>query len=246
MRHAPVPASRYSWCRRALQAVDHKMKVLIDRNIEINAVTHKTVLAPQVIKWGPHEQIIEVAQRAHFPPRDNEAFRRVQLPWLATLCNFAKQGKLEFFTTHEMRMEKLRQRGRCEGYLGLNLLRDVPVRSIRCPAQRLIVIAPTRSIGVTEKEQMEFFRSIQHHRFLQIRSATGDAHIDDAFHLWGAEEAGLDVFLTMDQRFWRVVNQKKRIIDSAVAVMTPKELGEHLNAQPTDIEKLAAEISPFS
>jgi protoporphyrinogen oxidase len=64
--------------------------------------------------------------------------------------------------------------------------------------------------------------------------------------LWAAEEAGLEVFLTMDQRFWRVVNQKKKTIDSVIPVMTPKELGELLNAQPTDIEKLAAEISPFS
>ena len=222
------------------------MKVLIDRNIEINALTHKTVLVPQVIRWGSHDQIIEVAQRAHFPPRDGESFRRVQLPWLATLCNFAKQGKLEFFTSHEMRMEKLRQKGHCEGYLGINLLRDVPVKSIRSPVQRSILIAPTGSIGVTEEEQMEFFRSIQHPRFLQIRSAAGDAHIDDAFHLWAAEEAGLDVFLTMDQRFWRVANQKKKVIHSAVPVMTPKELGEHLNAQPTDIEKLAAEINTFS
>lgn len=222
------------------------MKVLIDRNIEINAITHKTVLAPQVIKWGRHDQTIkEVAQRAHFPPRDDETFRQVQLPWLATLCNFAKQGRLEFFTSHEMRMERLRQKGRCEGYLGINLLRDVPVKSIPCPARRSILIAPTGSIGVTEEEQMEFFRSIRHPRFLQIRSATGDAHIDDAFHLWAAEEAGLDVFLTMDQRFWRVVNQKKKTIDSVIPVMTPKELGEHLDAQPTDIEKLAAETNPF-
>lgn len=221
------------------------MKVLIDRNIEINAITHKTVLAPQVIRWGPHAQTIEVAQRAHFPPGDDERFRGEQLPYLATLCNFAKEGKLQFLTSHEMRMEKLRQKGRCEGYLGINLLRDVPVKSVRCPAQRSIVIGPTGSNGVTEEEQIEFFRSIQHPRFLQITNATGEAHIDDAFHLWTAEEAALDAFLTMDQRFWRVVNQKKKIINSPVLVVTPKELCEHLHAQPTDIEKLAAGINPF-
>src|SRR3990172_1635709 len=92
---------------------------------------------------------------------------------------------------------------------------------------------------------MGFFRSIQHPRFLQIRNATGDAHIDGAFHLWTAEEAALDAFLTMDQRFWRVVNQRKKIINSPVLVVTPKELCEHLGAKPTDIEKLAAGINPF-
>jgi hypothetical protein len=221
------------------------MKVLIDRSIEINVITHKTVLSPQLIRWGPHAQIIEIAQRAHFPPRDDEKFREEQLPYLATLCNFAKEGRLQFLTSHEMRMERLRQRGRCEGYLGINLLQDVPVRSVRCPVQRSFLIGPSGSHGVTEEEQMEVFRSIQHPRFLQIRNANGDAHIDDAFHLWTAEEAALDTYLTMDQRFWRVVNQKKRIVDSAILVMTPKELCEHLNAQPTDIQKLAAAINPI-
>jgi len=246
MRHMPVPALRYTWSRRAVHAVDPRVKVLIDRNIEINAITCKTVLAPQVVRWGGRDQMIHAAQRVHFPPRRDESFRRAQLPWLATLCNFAKHGKLQFFATHEMRMEKLRQKGRCEGYMGLNLLRGVPVKTIPCPAQRIILVAQAGSIGVTEKEQMEFFRSIRHPKFLQIRSATGDAHIDDAFHLWAADEAGLDVFLTMDQRFWRVVNQKKKAIGRVIPVMTPKELGEHLNAQPTDMEKLAAEIDPFS
>lgn len=222
------------------------MKVLIDTNIEINAITHKTVLVSKTIRWGRRDQKLQVAQRDHFPPREDETFRQIQLPWLASLCNLAKQGRLEFFTSPEIQMETLRQKGYDPGYLGLNLLRDVPVKSIPCPMQRSILISATGGIGVAKREQTRFFRSIQHPRFLQIRTATGDAHIGDAFHLWTAEEAGLDAFLTMDQRFWRVLHQKNRIIDSTVLVMTPKELGERLNARPTDIEKLAAEISPFS
>lgn len=228
-------------------AVNHKMKVLVDRNIEINAVIRTTVRVPHVINCGPRKQIIEVAQRNHFPTtRGDEGFRQAQLPWLATLCSLANHGKLEFYTSHEIQLEKLRQKGRSEGYLGINLFRDVPIKFIPCSVERSILIAPTGSVGVTEEEQMEFFRSIRHPRFLEIRTATGDAHVDDAFHLWEAERAGLDVFLTMDQRFWRVVKQKKKIINSAVRLMTPKELGEHLNAEPTDLERLVAETNPFS
>lgn len=221
------------------------MKVLVDTNIEINAITHKTVLLPQVIKWGPHTQTIEVAQRAYFPPGDDERFRSEQLPFLATLCNLAKEEKLEFFTSHEILMEKVRQKGRCEGYFGINLFQDVPVKSVPCPIQRTIVFGISGGHGLTEKEQMEFFRSIKHSRFLQIRKAVGEAHIDDAFHFWTAEAALLDAFLTLDRRFWRVVNQKKKIINSSVLVLTPKELCERLDAHPTDIEKLAASINPF-
>jgi len=233
--------SRLRWKR-----LSDKMKVLIDRNIEINAITHKTKLTQQVLRWGPHNQIVEVLQRAHFPPRADESFRKEQIPYLITLCAFAKKGKLQFFTSDELRMEKLRPKRRCEGYLGVNLLQDVAVHSVRCPVKRLILFAPTGNVGVTEDEQMEFFRSIRDPRFLKIRNVMGDAHIDDAFHLWTAEEARLDALLTMDQRFWRVVNQKKKMIGSTIPVVTPKKLGEHLNAKPTNIEKLAAEINSFT
>ncbi len=222
------------------------MKVLIDRNIEINAITHKTVEAPQVIRWGPHNQTLDVARRVHFPPRDNETFRREQLPYLAALCAFAREGDLEFFSSNEMRMEQLRQKGRSNGYLGINLLRNIPITLVLCPIQRSILIGANASIGTTEAEQMEFFRSIKHHRFLQISKLAGDAHVDDAYHLWTAEEARLDAFLTMDKRFWRVVNQKRKVINSPVLVTTPKDLSERLGLRPMDIEELAAETNPFS
>jgi hypothetical protein len=220
------------------------MKVLVDRNIEINAITHKTVMVPQVVRWGPHNQTRPVAQRVHFPPEG--AFRIEQLPYLAALGIFAKDAKLEFFTSFEIRMEEFRQKGRCEGYLGINLLRSVPMKYVPCPTERSLMIAPSGSIGTTEEEQMDFFRSIRCPRFLQIRKATGDAHVDDAYHLWTAEEAALDGFLTMDKAFRNVVDHERKAINSTVLVMTPKELGEHLGLQPVEIERLAEEINPFS
>ncbi len=222
------------------------MKVLIDRNIEINAITHRTMLASRTIKWGPHYHKLDVAERVYFAPRADEAFRREQLPFLAALCASAKRGEPEFFSSHEIRMEMFRQKGRSEGYLGMDLLRDVPISNVPSPTQRSIVIGSSGNIGTTENEQMDFFRSITHPRFLQIRTFTGDAHIDDAYHLWTAENAKLDAFLTLDKRFYQVVKQKKNLIDSAVLVVTPRDLCEHLALQPIDIEELAAGTNPFS
>lgn len=222
------------------------MKVLIDRNIEINAITHKTMLASRAIKWGPHHHTVDVAQRVHFPPRDDEAFRREQLPFLAALCGSAKHGNPELFSSHEIRLERFRQKGRSEGYLGINLLRDVAIGNVPSPVQRSIAIAGDSTMGTTEDEQMEFFRSITHPRFLHIRKHTGDAHIDDAYHLWTAEEAKLDAFLTMDKRFYGVVKQKSDLIGSPVLVVIPKDLCGHLGLQPLDIRELAAETNPFA
>jgi hypothetical protein len=220
------------------------MKVLIDRNIEINAITHTTVLAPKKIRWGPHEQTMDVAERRYSPPRPDETFRRAQIPWLATLCKLAEHGALEFYSSDEIMMERFRQKGRPEGYLGINLLRDVPIKRAPSPVPRTWTLGSIGAHGVTEQDQMDFFASVRHPRFLQICRVLGAAHIDDAFHLWTAEEAHLDVLLTMDQRFWRAATQRKEAIASPVEVVTPKELGERLGVEPTDIEKMAAEINP--
>jgi hypothetical protein len=222
------------------------MKVLIDRNIEINAITHKTVMVPQVLRWGRRDLRLEVTQRNHFPPREDERFRAEQLPCLAAVCACARTGELEFFSSHEIKMEMLRQRGRGQGYLGIDLLRNIPVKSVPCPIHRPVAITGAFESGTAEEEQMIFFRSIKHPRFLQIRKLTGDAHVDDAYHLWTAEEAKLDVFLTMDKKFWRVVNQKEKGINSPARVMTPKDLCERLGLRPIAIKQLAPDIKPFS
>lgn len=50
----------------------------------------------------------------------------------------------------------------------------------------------------------------------------------------------------MDKKFLNNVKAQKKQIKSSISVMAPKELCEHLRLSPADVEKLAAEISPFS
>ncbi|MBV9155368.1 MAG: hypothetical protein JO097_03845 [Acidobacteriaceae bacterium] len=61
-----------------------------------------------------------------------------------------------------------------------------------------------------------------------IVSAVGPTRVDDAYHLWTAEEAGLDAFLTMDYQFQDAVTQQRQAIASPVEVLRPVELLEHL------------------
>ena len=143
-------------------------------------------------------------------------------------------------------MEEFRQKGPSEGYLGINLIRDVPVKHATCPIERSIVIGAGADTGITKDEQMAFFRSIQHPRFLQIRKAVGDAHVDDAFHLWSAEYNVLDAFLTLDERFRRAVFTKRKQIRSSVVVVNPRESCEKIGLPPLDINQLAATTNPFA
>ncbi len=92
---------------------------------------------------------------------------------------------------------------------------------------------------------MDFFRSLQHPRFVQLKAIVGEAQIDDAFHLWTAEEASLDAFLTLDKKFRNNCESRKKDLQCHTAVMFPKEICEQMGLGPVDIEQLAATINPF-
>ena len=188
------------------------MKTLIDRDIERNAVVYRSAEVPKSVRWGDRDITAGVLERQAHLPREDESFRNAQLPYLATVGELARAGRVRLFASFELQMERMRQRTRSPGYLGLNLLEDASIDSVESPVGRTVEIG-SRKVGVTEDEQMEFFRSIRHPRFLEIRATISDksnpeAHIDDAFHLWTAEEAGLDAFLTMDQAFIRVMRAR--------------------------------------
>jgi hypothetical protein len=255
------------------------MRVLVDRNFERHAVTHKTRTVPQPVKWGPLQFEYPVAQRSHDQPREDEPFLQEQLAYLVSLCRAAKEKRVEFCTSRELKMERLRQPISKEGCLGIDWFSGVKVTEVPCPVDRFAlmskVIGPDfdffkelqeASLCVdavtlwnkdgsswvtadpeTQKElQLQFFRWIIHPRFLHLRNTLGEAQLADAFHLWTAEEAHLDAFLTMDKKFLNNVHTRSAAVNSTVSVLTPKEVCEQLGIPPSDIEQLATEINPFA
>jgi hypothetical protein len=101
------------------------------------------------------------------------------------------------------------------------------------------------SSGLTDAEQNEFFGSISHPRFLEMRRLLQDHHMDDAFHFWTAENSKLDLLLTCDKRFRNAFNSAASKLKSKVGVVTPRQLCERLGEGPTDIDALAAKSPPF-
>lgn len=222
------------------------IKVLIDRNIERNAITHQSVERLKSIHWGGQNYSLSVVERQKIPLREDERFRNEQLPYLATVTELARAGDVMLFTSFELRMERIRQRAIGPGYVGLDMLDGVKVDTVRAPVDRTIAIAPFgRSSGLNKAEQENFLRSIRDSRFVAIRNVVGEAHIVDAFHLWTAEVSDLDVFLTMDKRFLNVIEQERKKIQSSVAVRSPRELCETLGKGPVSLEALAVQYPPF-
>jgi hypothetical protein len=227
------------------------MKVLIDRNIEREAVVYHSVEVPKTLRWGDYDCTMPVLERQERLPRDDEVFRKDQLPYLATVSELARTVRLGLFVSAELVAERWRQGSPDQGYVGLNILEGVQIGKVKPPVDRTMVVGLLRrSAREWKDEQVQFFRSVQDSRFLAIRAAVSDprnpeAHIGDAFHLWTAEVAGLDVFLTMDQRFLNVMSGKGKRAKSPVPVLSPKDLCASLGEGPTDLAVLAAKYPPF-
>lgn len=162
------------------------MKLLIDRNIERFGVSHRTEMIPRTIKWGPQTHAVSIAQRIVQQYKKTDLLIREDLPYLASICSAAKNGEIEFYTSFELDMEANRHAISLKGYLGIDLVEGVPMKNVPPPLPRTVIWAAHGygSVGTTKEEQMEFFRSIQHPRFIELNNATDKAHIADVFHLW--------------------------------------------------------------
>ncbi len=122
------------------------VKILIDRNIERNAIVYRSAEAPKMVRWGDLDITANVLERQAHLPRKDEAFRKAQLPYLATVGNLAKAGQVRLFASFELQMERMRQRTQGPGYLGLSLLEGVQIENVRSPVGRAVVIGG-RNVG---------------------------------------------------------------------------------------------------
>jgi hypothetical protein len=229
------------------------LKVLLDRNVEREAITHRSHMDERTLVWsnadGSSSVTLKsnVVSRERVAPRRDESFRRLQLPYLATVGMLARAKRIDLFTSPELNNERMRQPGAKDGWAGFDLLFGVDLRLVDSPMARTIAVsAHGNSFGLAAGEQVTFFRSITTPRFLELRQIIGDAHIADTFHLWTAEFAKLDMFLTCERRFPNVVAQHYRKLKTTVRVVTPMQLCESLNEAPTDVDMLAAQRPPFS
>jgi len=223
------------------------MNILIDTNILINAITHRSYLAPKDIHWGDKTHTVNILTRGPSPPREDEIFRIQNIPYLASICLLARQGFFEFYRSIELRMERVRHKGKFynQGYVGVNFFEGIQIKPARSPIERTIYISPEYSCGTDENEQMSFFKSINHPRFIELRKLFNkDSYIDDISHYWTAEFNELDVFLTMDNKFYETYIKNKRKIISSTQVMIPKELCIEMSIPPTDIEEYAKNHIP--
>jgi len=221
------------------------LKILVDRNVERIARTHRTTAKDRKVTWGnadgssamAFDSYEMVRVRVTRPPSQNATDE--QIPYLATVAQLARTGGLNLFTSWELNAERMRQPGDNAGWLDVSLFDGVTIDWVDSPVIRSGIVT------FAAEEETAFFQSIRHPRFETLRKRIGEAHIADIFHLWTAEVAGLDIFMTMERRFFNAVENERDKLELKVKVSNPQQICEMLKAGPTDVDALVAAKPPW-
>jgi len=154
---------------------------------------------------------------------------------IGRVVELRRSGVIELVWNVETHLEYLRQVP--SGFFGYSVAEllaagieyvDAPIRYFRSGP---IVPALDGSGESPRDEQLRFLRGLKQQRFLELQRATGanqgarvvDRQLLDAFHLWCAEHASSEFFLTTDFKLINHVRRTKRR-PPKVTVVGPSEL----------------------
>ena len=207
--------------------------VLLDGMIRPWGITHEWVLEDQTVNWGPLTLTVPVATVAPKPKLGPEhEWLQEQLDCLPRIAELAERGHIKCFTTNEIEFETWGRPGVTGKATEFDLFRNVAIKKIP-PAVGRSFLWPFNN-GEWKERKDAFLDGIRNDRFLKLKEAIGSTHAADIFHLWSAEKAGLDCFLSADRKFINAVRNQKRVL-IRVCVLSPSELCErfpHFRLRP--------------
>jgi len=196
---------------------------------------------PKTVAWGDAAVTIPMGRWYEVYPNDKLHWRQ---RWETTLLPFvawlAVNGRVRLLYNTEVKVE----------FWGLPRTDDprgqfygAPIERVKAPITYGRIIAggfpgmqvkdgETLRYPTMSEHQLNFLAGLQHQRFLQLQKATGayqGAHernvnqLLDAFHIWCAEGAGADYFLTLDQKLLRHL-KGHRAYPPKVHCVSPRQL----------------------
>jgi len=183
---------------------------------------------PKVVRWGSAAIMIPMVRWYEEYPNlrlDRRQWRLIlEISCLPSIAWMARKGRVELLCTDEV-VTELRGLPKTDDPRGL--FYGAPITWVKAPAyttgsgllERLLQPRPQRHPNARER-QLEFMGRVQRQRFLELQKATGAYQgpgkpphrnqLWDAFHVWSAESAEADYFLTLDMRLLRHLAQHRR------------------------------------
>jgi len=92
------------------------------------------------------------------------------------------------------------------------LLAGIDMKKLDPPFQHSRIIGRTKEEATANLQEMLDFSIAHYKRMAEIYRATGaDGKKADAYHIWTAEAAGVDFFISLDKKLINSIRHQKRI-----------------------------------
>lgn len=226
------------------------VRVLVDNTVLSHAITHETAwISTGAKQWGPHT--IDTGYSARIPvfSIEGKSEEHENIRYLPGIAMLAEQGHIEFFSSGELQIERLRQPGgRYSGYsyFDYNALAAVPIEDIDQGPP--FVVSGSSSSGVSADDQRQRLNLINDSRYRQLVRLLGTKNSQDAWHIRTAEIHGLYCFLTMDFSLLRTLESQKgnELVRSLqTRVISPGDFGRHFRIKPVPTQIISYDGASF-
>jgi len=156
----------------------------------------------QTVNWGGQEFTTSVVRWGEdYPQTRAHPELLTHLVWIPLIAHLARRQRVELLVHFEI-LEEFGGLPKTRDSRGLFL--GAPLGQAPDPINYGRIVAGGPKSG--EKHQLEFLDGLRHPRFLELQRVTGANNpgpnrrnqLADAFHIWTAEEARVDYFLTTD------------------------------------------------
>lgn len=167
--------------------------VFLDANIFQHAAPRRPGAQTRTVNWGCEE--FEVEEPAARPARPT-GWLREEVKLLPEVARLARKGRIKLFTSIEAKGEQASIYASGISKMFGSPLSELDIEHVSYPMDAEFVAFGSGRNSNPE----EFLNQFQDERLAEIRDALGEGKGLDPLHLYTAEEAGMDYFLTLDNK----------------------------------------------
>lgn len=183
----------------------------------------------ETVNWGGRARSVTVHKPAVARPIENIENEELksEARLLRRIAELAQEGRIELLVQNETMIELW---GLPRTGVGNTLFFGARITEVKAPFEYGRVVFS--AFKDAEKQQYEFLSRITSERFVELQKACGayqgskppsPNQLRDAFHVWCAEGADAQFFLTCDFSLGRYVQRQKQYIPK-VRVVKPSQL----------------------
>lgn len=225
------------------------MQVIVDNSVLHHGKTHEAVSVTRTVKWPPgQESEVEQSYRVPIEP-EIETNRQQKIErsrrYLPGIARAARNGKIQLWATRALLYERFPfPLSKFSGeWFEYNLFKkgDVEVLTNRSSLDRKRPSRVLFGLGAPPFKETEREENLQilrgNPRGAILLKRLGKKKGNDIYHILEADEAGIDVFLTMDfnlLRSWRSNANAGIDVRTTVALLSPEELGIKMGLMEED------------